>query len=163
MAKRPSISDVRARLGALRPAEGPPQHVSPAGPTDQQVDAMQESMAILADPEMAGRVRAGRRAVATGDAVELGEASAGSPPSGGGWRVVLTGPVARKLEEWGEPAATEVRQVLATLASRPAEAGQALGMGLAGVWSARGDGYRVLYAIHEAERLVTVLTVDDRG
>lgn len=161
MAKRPSISDVRARLGALRPADGPPQHVSPAGPTDQQVDAMQESMEILADPQMAVRVRAGRRAVATGDVAELDE---GAAPSGvDAWRVMITGPAARELEEWGEPAASEVRQVLAALSSRPAAAGEALGMGLAGVWSSRGAGHRVLYAIQEAERLVTVLTVDDRG
>ena len=53
--------------------------------------------------------------------------------------------------------------MLSALASRPAEAGRALGMGLAGVWSARVARQHVLYAIQEADRLVTVLTVSDRG
>jgi mRNA-degrading endonuclease RelE of RelBE toxin-antitoxin system len=124
---------------------------------------MRESMEILSDPEMAARVRAGRRAVATADVVGLEELSGGFPPTPGPWRVVLTGPVARQLEEWGEPAATEVRQMLVTLAAGPAEQGHALGMGLVGVWSAHGTAHRILYAIQEGERLVTVLTVDDRG
>jgi mRNA-degrading endonuclease RelE of RelBE toxin-antitoxin system len=121
---------------------------------------MRESMEILSDPEMTARVRAGRRAVATADVVGLEELSGGSPPPPGPWRVVLTGPVARQLEERDVPAAMEVRQMLVTLATSPAEVGHALGMGLVGVWSAHAAAHRILYAIQERERLVTVLTVD---
>lgn len=162
IAKRPSLSDVQARLAALRNPGAARDEGAPGGATPQQLDAMRESMEILSDPEMAKRLRAGRRAVATADVLGLEQLSGGSPPPPGQWRVVLTGPVARQFAEMGEPSATEVRQMLAALATSPAQDGRALGMGLVGVWSARGASHRVLYAIQEAQRLVTVLTVDDR-
>jgi len=123
---------------------------------------MRESAEILADPEMARRLRAGRQAVATADLVGLEELSDGSPPTAGQWRVMLAGPIARKLAEMGEPSATAVRQMLESLTADPAQQGRALGMGLVGVWSARGASHRVLYAIQDGQRLVTVLSVDDR-
>lgn len=123
---------------------------------------MRETMEILSDPKMAMRVRAGRAAVASGDVVALDEPSAGSPPTPGEWRVALAGPVARELAQSGEPPSTAVREVLRALAANPAERGRALGMGLVGVWSAREESQRVLYAMHEGQRLVTVLSIDDR-
>ena len=137
--------------------------VAPSGgATPEQLDAMRESTEILSDPAMALRLRAGRGAVASGDVVPLEETSAGSPPAPGTWQVVLTGPVARELEPSDEPSTTAVREVLQELAASPDERGRALGMGLVGVWSARTDSHRVLYAIDEGQRLVTVLSVDGR-
>lgn len=124
---------------------------------------MRETMEILSDPTMLMRVRAGRAAVASGDVVPLEEPAGGFPPtSGGGWRAALTGPVARELAQCDEPSASAVRELLRALAARPTERGRALGMGLVGVWSAHGESQRVLYAMHEGQRLVTVLSVDDR-
>lgn len=123
---------------------------------------MRESAEILSDPEMAMRLRAGRQAVATADLVELEEISGASQPAPSQWRVMLAGPIARELAEMGEPSATAVRQMLDTLTADPAEKGRALGMGLVGVWSSRGASHRVLYAIQDEQRLVTVLSVDDR-
>jgi len=123
---------------------------------------MRESAEILSDPEMARRLRAGRQAVATADLVGLEEISDGSRPTASQWRVMLAGPIARELAEMREPSATAVRQMLDALTADPAEQGRALGMGLVGVRSARGASHRVLYAIQEGQRLVTVLSVDDR-
>jgi len=163
IADPPSFSDVRARLAALRGEGGVRGEVAPAGgATPDQLDAMRETMEILSDPKVAVRVRAGREAVASGDVVTLDEPSAGSPPTSGEWRVALTGPVARELAQSGEPSATALRELLGTLAASPAKRGRALGMGLAGVWSAREESQRVLYAMHEGQRLVTVLSIDDR-
>jgi mRNA-degrading endonuclease RelE of RelBE toxin-antitoxin system len=137
--------------------------VAPSGgATPEQLDAMQESMEILSDPALAVRLRAGRAAVASGDVVPLEESSVGSPVAPGDWQVVLTGPVARELTQSGEPSSTPLFELLRGLAARPDERGRALGMGLVGVWSARAESQRVLYALHEEQRLVTVLTVDDR-
>ena len=41
----------------------------------------------------------------------------------------------------------------------PAAAGVRLGSALAGVWSARQPGYRVLYELDEERRVVTVLVI----
>jgi len=123
---------------------------------------MRESMEILSDPEMARRLRAGRQAVANADVVGLEEVSGGPPPTAGQWRVEVTGPIAREVAGMAEPPATAVREALAALAANPADQGRALGMGLVGVWSARGASHRILYAIHEGQRLVTVISVDDR-
>jgi mRNA-degrading endonuclease RelE of RelBE toxin-antitoxin system len=76
--------------------------------------------------------------------------------------VVLTGPAAQELEQCGEPSAGAVRELLRALAASPAERGRALGMGLVGLWSAREGSRRALYGMHEEERRVTVLTVEDR-
>lgn len=163
IADPPSFSDVHARLAALRNQGGVRGEVAPAGgATPEQLDAMRESMEILSDPKVAVRVRAGRRAAASGDVVPLEESSGDSPPSPDEWRVALTGPVARELEQSGEPSSTAVRELLRALAAKPDERGRALGMGLRGVWSAHAGSQRVLYAMDEGQRLVTVLSVDDR-
>lgn len=158
----PSLSDVKARLAALRDRGAARGQGAPGGATPGHIDAMHESMEILSDPEMAMRLRAGRQAVAAADSVGLEELPGASPPASDQWRVVLTGPVARQLAGLGEPAAVAVRGMLAGLATSPAEQGRALGMGLVGVWSARGASHRILYAIQDGERLVTVLSIDDR-
>ncbi len=164
IADPPSLSDVRARLASLRDQGAAKGEVAPAGAaTPEQLDAMRETMEILSDPTMLMRVRAGRAAVASGDVVALEEPAGGLPPtSDGGWRVALTGPVARELAQRDEPSASAVRELLRALAARPTERGRALGMGLVGVWSAHGESQRVLYAMHEGQRLLTVLSVDDR-
>ncbi|MGI8904691.1 MAG: type II toxin-antitoxin system RelE family toxin [Solirubrobacteraceae bacterium] len=122
---------------------------------------MRESIEILSDPELAGRVRAGRLAVAGAEIVSYEELG-GPTPAPEQWRVVLTAPVAHELEQMDQPRATGVRETLAALTRSPAEHGRALGMGLVGVWSVRGASHRILYAIQQEQRLVTVLTVDDR-
>ncbi|HEV2772974.1 MAG TPA: hypothetical protein VGV57_09150 [Thermoleophilaceae bacterium] len=163
IADPPSFSDVRARLAALRDQQTARGEVAPAGAaTPEQIDAMRETTEILSDPEMAMRVRAGREAVASGDVVALEETSGASQPTPGGWHVALTGPVARELVQSGEQSLAAVHGVLRALAARPAERGRALGMGLMGVWSAREEGQRVLYAMNEWQRLVTVLSLDGR-
>jgi mRNA-degrading endonuclease RelE of RelBE toxin-antitoxin system len=163
IADPPSFSDVRARLAALRNQGGVRGEIAPAGgATPEQLDAMRESAEILSDPKMAVRVRAGRQAVASGDVVPLEESPGDRPATPGEWRVALTGPVARELEQSGELSSTPVRELLRALAARPDERGRALGMGLVGVWSAHVESQRVLYAMHEEQRLVTVLSIDDR-
>ncbi|MGI8674547.1 MAG: type II toxin-antitoxin system RelE family toxin [Thermoleophilaceae bacterium] len=164
IADPPSFADVRARLAALRDRPGAAGELGPGGaPTPDQADAMRESIEILSDPEMVRRVRAGRAAVASGDVIPLAEPSGSSPATPGGrWRVVLTGPAAKELEQCGEPSAGAVRELLRALAASPAERGRALGMGLVGLWSAREGSRRALYGMQEEERRVTVLTVEDR-
>jgi mRNA-degrading endonuclease RelE of RelBE toxin-antitoxin system len=122
---------------------------------------MRESMEILSDPQMMRRVRMGRHAVAAADLVELDEL-AGAAPTPGQWRVVLTGPVARALAQLDPEPAAAVHEMLAALGTNPAEQGRALGMGLAGLRALRGASHRVLYAVHEGQRLVTVISLDDR-
>ena len=94
---------------------------------------MRESTEILSDPKMAC---AGRQAVASGDVVPLEESTGDRPATPGEWRVALTGPVARELEQSGELSSTPVRELLRALAATPDERGRALGMGLVGFWSA---------------------------
>ncbi len=163
IADPPSYSDVHARLAALRDQGGVRGEVAPAGgATPEQLDAMRETMEILSDPKRAVRVRAGRQAVASGDVVALEESSGDAPPTPGAWRVALAGPVARELEQTGDPSSTAVGELLRELAARPDERGRALGMGLVGVWSAHVGSQRILYALQEEQRLVTVLSIDDR-
>ena len=162
IAEPPSFADIQARLAALREPGLARGEGAGGGASAARPDAMRESMEILSDPEMARRLRAGRQAVANADVVGLEEIPEGTPPTAGQWRVVLAGPVVGELAQLAEPSAAAVREALVALAASPAEQGRALGMGLVGVWSARGDSHRVLYAIHEGQRLVTVLSVDDR-
>ncbi len=179
IADPPTFADVKARLAALHDLRAARGQEGAAGATTAQpgpleaatpgqLDAMRESMEILSDPQMMRRVRDGRHAVAAGDLIELEEpAGSSSAPAGSRsvqaqWRVMLTGPVARELAEMDEPAATAVRERLAALATRPAEQGRALGMGLVGVLCVRGASHRILYALHQEQRLATVLSIDDR-
>lgn len=155
------LSLVRGRLGGLHDPAASPTTGAPSGAaTPGQFGAMREGMGIMADPQMLARVRAGREAVAGGDVVPLAELPGASPPAAGGWEVVIVGPVARELAEIGEPSATALRELLEVIAAAPLEQGQALGMGLLGMRSARGATHRVLYAAHESRRLVTVMSVD---
>ena len=54
---------------------------------------------------------------------------------------------------------TAYRFVTGELLADPTSAGVALGAALAGVWSARRPGYRVLYEVDEEHRVVTVLVI----
>ncbi|MGI8412470.1 MAG: type II toxin-antitoxin system RelE family toxin [Solirubrobacteraceae bacterium] len=158
----PSFDEIRARLAALRAErETTAGGAAPtATPTPDQLDAMRETMGILSDPEMLARIGRARRAVASADVVRLDDLSDASSPTPSGWRVAMIGPVARELSEGGESSGTVLREVLGTLLAEPAAQGRLLGLGLAGMRSLRGGTYRVLYAIDDEQRLVTVLSVD---
>ncbi|MGI8427926.1 MAG: type II toxin-antitoxin system RelE family toxin [Solirubrobacteraceae bacterium] len=162
MAEPPALAEIRARLAALRAErEAATSDVDPSRtPTPDQLDAIRETMAILSEPGMLARVGKARRAVATADVVRLEDLWAASPPTPGEWRMALAGPVARQLTEGSEPSATAVRELLGTLLARPAAQGQVLGLGLAGMRSLRAATCRVLYAIDDEQRLVTVLSID---
>ncbi len=158
----PILSNLKARLAALHDLEATPDAGAPGVPTPgEQLDAMRESMEILSDPELAARVRAGRHAVASAEVVGFEELG-GPQPAPGQWRVVLTAPVARQLAQMDQLSGAAVREVLTALTNGPAERGRALGMGLVGMRSARGGSHRILYAMQGAQRLVTVVSLDDR-
>ncbi len=161
IAEPPSISDMKARWASLSDPSARPQTVSPGGAaTPGQVEAMEETLEILSDQRKMARVRSGRQAVAHADVVALADVRPNAAPVAGGWEVVVVGHVARELCEPGA-AAGVVGPMLDAIAAAPTEEGRELGMGLVGVWSARGDTHRVLYAVHQGRRLVTILSVDE--
>lgn len=162
MPETPSFAEIRARLAALRAErEATAGGVAPAtAPTPDQLDAMRETTEILSDPEMLARVGKGRRAVASADVVKLEDLWDAFRTTPGEWRVVLTGPVARELPEGSGPSDAAIRALLDTLLTSPAAQGRVLGLGLAGMRSLRSQPYRVLYAIDDERRVVTVLSVD---
>jgi len=163
MEKSTAFRRVRDRLAALQDrGEAAPAAVRGGPGTPEQQDAMRETLEILSDPAMMLSVQAGRRAVAIADVVALERLAGSDSAAPGEWSVVVTGPVARDLEHTGGSATASLRETLAALASAPAEQGRALGMGLVGVWSKHGGSHRVLYAVHRAQRRVTVLSVDER-
>lgn len=157
----PSYSEMRKRLAALHDRGDVPADVSPmSAASPGQVDAMQESMDILSDPVMMRRVQMGRQAVMRGDIVPLGGLLGEAAEAASPFAVVVTRPVVTLLREQDEAAASAILYMISGLRATPAEQGRPLGMGLVGVYSSRGETYRLLYAVHRAKRLVTILSVD---
>ncbi len=162
MADPPAIAEIRARLATLRAErEATAGDVSPpTAATPDQLDAMRETMGILSDPEMLARVGKARRAVAIADVVRLEDLWDAGATTPGEWRVTLVGPLAREFTGGSEPSDAVLRELLGTLRATPAAQGQGLGMGLVGTRSLHNGSYRVLYAIDDEQRVVTVLSVD---
>jgi mRNA-degrading endonuclease RelE of RelBE toxin-antitoxin system len=161
MAEPPSFAEIKARLATLRAErEAASGGVSPpAAPTPEQLGAMRETMGILSDPEMLARVAKSRRAVASADVVSLEELWDAYRTTPGEWRVMLAGPVARELTASSGLSDTALRELLDTLVAGPAQ-GQPLGFGLAGMRALQAERHRVLYAIDDGRRVVTILSVD---
>jgi mRNA interferase RelE/StbE len=79
------------------------------------------------------------------------------------WRVVVAGPAARNLERLPAKYATAVIEALGAIATNPHRLGKPLRFELTGRWSARRGPYRIIYAIDDATRTVTVLAIAHRA
>jgi mRNA-degrading endonuclease RelE of RelBE toxin-antitoxin system len=158
----PTFAEIKERLATLRAERdaaaggaAPPA----AQPTADQLEAMRETMGILSEPAMLARVKQARRAVAAADVVSLEDLTDVRPATRRQWRVVLAGSVARELTEGSRSSDPAVLELLDTLGAEPSQ-GRALGFGLAGMRSLHNGPYRVIYAIDDERRGVTVLSVD---
>jgi mRNA interferase RelE/StbE len=83
--------------------------------------------------------------------------------SGEPWRLVVAGPAARTLERLPSKYATAVIETLTAIAADPHRLGKPLRFELTVRWSARRGPYRVIYAIDDATRTVTVLVIAHRA
>jgi mRNA-degrading endonuclease RelE of RelBE toxin-antitoxin system len=83
--------------------------------------------------------------------------------SDGSWRLVLAGTAARHVERLPEKYATAVAEMLPTIAANPQRLGKPLRFELEGRWAARRGPYRVIYALDEKTRTVTVLGIAHRA
>jgi mRNA-degrading endonuclease RelE of RelBE toxin-antitoxin system len=79
------------------------------------------------------------------------------------WRLVVAGPAARNLERLPAKYATAVVEALGAIATNPQRLGKPLRFELAGRWSARRGPYRIIYAIDDATRTITVLAIAHRA
>lgn len=79
------------------------------------------------------------------------------------WRLVVAGPAARNLERLPAKYATAVIEALGAIATNPQRLGKPLRFELAGRWSARRGPYRIIYAIDDTMRTVTVLAIAHRA
>jgi len=79
------------------------------------------------------------------------------------WRLVVAGPAARDLERLPAKYATAVVEALGAIAANPQRLGKPLRFELAGRWSARRGPYRIIYAIDDPARTVTVLVIAHRA
>jgi mRNA interferase RelE/StbE len=78
------------------------------------------------------------------------------------WRPVVAGPAARNKRLPAEYA-TAVIEALGAVAANPQRLGKPLRFDLAGRWSARRGPYRIIYAIDDTTRTVTVLAIAHRA
>jgi mRNA-degrading endonuclease RelE of RelBE toxin-antitoxin system len=60
-------------------------------------------------------------------------------------------------------AASVVEFMLGPLLENPRRVGHPLQRGLAGKWSARRGGYRIVYEIDQEQRIIIVLRIDHRA
>jgi len=79
------------------------------------------------------------------------------------WRLQLTGPARRDLEELPEKAAPAVVETLRALAERPRTLGKPLRFELEGRWVARRGPYRIIFALDDARRVVFVIRIAHRA
>ena len=79
------------------------------------------------------------------------------------WRLVVAGPAARNLEQLPTKYATAVIEALGAVATNPHRLGKPLRFELTGRWSARRGPYRIIYAIDDATRTITVLAIAHRA
>lgn len=79
------------------------------------------------------------------------------------WRLVVAGPAVRSLEQLPVKYANAVVEALGAIAANPQRLGKPLRFELTGRWSARRGPYRIIYAIDDAARTVTVLAIAHRA
>ena len=79
------------------------------------------------------------------------------------WRLLIAGTARRDLERVPEKFASAVVELLPALAANPKRLGKPLRFELEGRWVARRGPYRLIYAIDEETRIVTVLAVAHRA
>lgn len=79
------------------------------------------------------------------------------------WRLVVAGPAARNLERLPAKYATAVIEALGAIAANPQRLVMPLRFELTGRWSARRGPYRIIYAIDDATRTITVLAIAHRA
>jgi mRNA interferase RelE/StbE len=83
--------------------------------------------------------------------------------SEGPWRLIIAGTARRDLDRLPEKYATAVVESLPSIAANPRRLGKPLRFEWAGRWVARRGSYRVIYALDEKTRIVTVLAVAHRA
>lgn len=82
----------------------------------------------------------------------------------GSFGIAVEPPARRALSRLPEKTAVAVVEfVYGALADNPYRVGKPLTGPFAGTWSARRGDYRVLYAVDDEERIVSVLTIAHRG
>ena len=79
------------------------------------------------------------------------------------WRLVVAGPAARNLERLPAKYANAVVEALSAIAAHPHRLGKPLRFELTGRRSARRGPYRIIYAIEDDSRTVTVLAIAHRS
>jgi mRNA interferase RelE/StbE len=79
------------------------------------------------------------------------------------WRLVVAGPAARHLEQLPAKYAAAVVEALGAIATNPQRLGKPLRFELTGRLAARRGPYRIIYAIDDTARTVTVLAVAHRA
>jgi len=79
------------------------------------------------------------------------------------WRLVVAGPAARNLERLPAKYANAVVEALSAIAGHPHRLGKPLRFELTGRCSARRGPYRIIYAIEDDSRTVTVLAIAHRA
>lgn len=79
------------------------------------------------------------------------------------WRLILAGTAARDIERLPEKYATAVAEMLPAIAENPRRLGKPLRFELEGRWAVRRGPYRVIYALDEKTRTVTVTAVAHRA
>jgi mRNA interferase RelE/StbE len=79
------------------------------------------------------------------------------------WRLVVAGPAARNLERLPVKYATAVVEALGAIAVNPQRLGKPLRFELTGRRSACRGPYRIIYAIDDATRTITVLAIAHRA
>lgn len=79
------------------------------------------------------------------------------------WKLVVTGPAARSIQLLPEKYGSAVLETLRAIETNPRRLGKPLRFELEGRWSARRGPYRIIYALDDAARTVTVLAVAHRA
>jgi mRNA interferase RelE/StbE len=83
--------------------------------------------------------------------------------SGGAWRLIVAGSARRDLERVPEKFAAAIVELLPGIAANPHRLGKPLRFELEGGRVARRGPYRIVYALDEEARTVTVLAVAHRA
>jgi mRNA-degrading endonuclease RelE of RelBE toxin-antitoxin system len=79
------------------------------------------------------------------------------------WRLLVAGPAARGLDRVPEKAAAAIVETLHAIAANPRRLGKPLRNELAGYYSARRGGFRIVYWLDEQTRTVHVVRIEHRA